>query len=307
MAYLVKKRIGRKSYFYLVTSVKIRGKVKKFQVYVGTRRPSAAQRVSRSAELKKRILEFTRKVDPLAAVLSKSDIAAAEKAKKWYRWLSAQSPTVRQNYYEWFVTTYTYDSNAIEGSTLTLRETGLVLFEGISPPGRPLRDIRAAENHKRAFDWLLAYKGDVSKQLVLKLHKILTAGILPSEESGRLRRVQVYIRGAKEVPPRPAEVEPQLVGLLKWYKANKKRYHPVVLAAHFHAVFEKIHPFVDFNGRTGRLLLNFILMKAGYPPLDIRNKDRQRYYAAIRTAIGGELRPFVRLIIKYPRETAERR
>jgi len=305
MSYLVKKNIKGKAYFYLVSSIKIAGKSKKFQFYIGAKEPSTQKIREYSAMLKRRVEDFVLKTDPLLTIISKSNLRELEKVKKWYARLSAQSPAVRENYYEWFITTYTYDSNAIEGSTLTLRETAMVLFEGISPSGRPLRDVLAAENHKKAFDWLLRYKGDINKQFILRLHKILTTGILYPDESGKIRRVQVYIRGAKEIPPKPEDVVPQLKASLKWYNANKKKYHPAVIAARFHTAFEKVHPFVDFNGRTGRLLLNFILLKNGYPPIDIRNKDKQRYYDAIKAAINEDIKPTVRLVVNYLKESGK--
>ncbi|MEW6063212.1 MAG: Fic family protein [Nanoarchaeota archaeon] len=302
MVYLIKKKIKEKEYFYLISSVKIGDKVKKFQIYIGAKKPTHKKVLYYSNMLKNRIKEFTLKIDPLLTIIQKSDLKALEKSKKWYSKLSRQSPAIRENYYEWFITIYTYDSNAIEGSTLTLRDTSMVLFEGITPAGRSLRDILAAGNHKKAFDWILSYRGDINKGFILRLHKILTTGILSSSESGKIRKVQVYIRGSTQILPKPENVTPQLNALLKWYNANKRKYHPAVVASYFHTIFEGIHPFVDFNGRSGRLLLNFILLKNGYPPIDIRNKDRQQYYNAIKEAINGYIKPFVRLVVKYLKE-----
>jgi Fic family protein len=178
----------------------------------------------------------------------------------------------------------------------------MVLFEGISPPNRPLRDVLAAENHKKAYDWLVAYKGDVNQKMIFKIHEILSKDILNKYESGKFRQVQVYIRGSSDIPPRADAVEKEIIELVRWYKFNKRKYHPVVVAAFMHINFEKTHPFVDFNGRTGRLLMNFILMKNNLPPVDIRNKDRMKYYEAIKSGIHENLNPFVKLIIKYLKE-----
>lgn len=296
MAYLVRKEIRGKGYFYLVSSVRVGGRSKKFQRYLGPKKPSARELRRHSVALRRRVQEELRRRDPLLTLPSKAELKRLERVKRAYRDRLRQSPAVRENYYEWFITTYTYDSNAIEGSKLTLQETGMVLFESIAPPGRPLRDVRAAENHKKAFDWMVSCSGDLRMEFVLKLHRILTDGILPPSEAGRLRRVQVYVRGAEDVPPPPGDVEPQLRRLLQWYKANKRRYHPVVTAACVHVAFERTHPFVDFNGRSGRLLLNFVLLKHGYPPVDIRHRERLRYYRALRAAMGGDIGPFVNLV-----------
>ncbi len=306
MPHLIKKKVKGKEYFYLASSVKVSGKTKKFQVYIGSKKPLEKELRKYSAVLKRRVNGFALKSDPLLSIISEKESKDLESIKRAYKRLLKQSPAVKENYYEWFITTYTYDSNAIEGSMLSLRETALVLFEGLSPPGRPMRDIIAAENHKKSFDWMLSYKMGIDKRFILKLHKILTSGVLSPLESGKLRKFQVYVRGAEEIPPKPEEVELKLGELIKWYKINKTKYHPIVLASYFHSMFEKIHPFVDFNGRTGRLLLNFILLKHGYPPVDIRNKDKQRYYNAIRSAIVGNFKPFVALAIKYVKETGEK-
>lgn len=298
MPYLVRKKIKGKEYFYLVYSVNVGGWVKKFQRYLGPKKPSEREFRKHGALLKRRVEEFRLKTDPLLWLISRAELEELESIRKAYKKLSGQSPSVKENYYQWFVAAYTYNSNAIEGSTLTLRETAMLLFEDMSPAGRPLRDVLAAENHKKAFDWLLLYKGELSKRLVLRLHKILTAGILSSPESGKFRKVQVYVRGAEEIPPKPKDVEPQISTLLRWHKVNKRRYHPVILASYFHVAFEGIHPFVDFNGRAGRLLLNFILLKNGYPPIDIKNNEKLRYYNAIRSGIADNIKPFVRLVIK---------
>jgi Fic family protein len=302
MPYLLKKSVKGKTYYYLIANVRTAKGWKKIQVYAGAKPPTKQELSRYNLALKKRVDAYLKATDPLLRMIQPQDEKALEDVRKAYRKLLAQSPTVKEKYYEWFVTTYTYDSNAIEGSSLTLRETSAVLFEGIAPTGRPLRDIRAAENHKEAYDWMIRYKGDLSKQFILRLHKILTDGILEPNESGRIRKVQVYIRGAREIPPRPEDVEPRLAALLKWYKRNKKRYHPAVVASYFHGAYEGIHPFVDFNGRSGRLLLNFILMKNRFPPIDIRNKYRLKYYSAIAAAVAGDIKPLIRLVVGYLKE-----
>lgn len=302
MPYLIEKKIKGRKYFYIISSVKMKGRVKRFQSYVGTKKPSTKEFRLRAEALKRRVKEFLKKSDPLLSIIPDVELRGLEKSKSEYKRLMKRGSAVVENYYEWFVTQFTYDTNAIEGSTLTLRETAMVLFEGISPSGRSLHDVRTAENHKKAYDWMVSHKGDIDKQFILKLHRILTDGILKKECSGKIRNVSVYIRGAPERPPRPEEIEPQLRALIKWYNSGKRKYHPVVLASYFHTAFEGIHPFVDFNGRTGRLLLNFILLKNGYPPIDIRNEDKESYYNAIRAAVIGNIEPFANLVIRYIKE-----
>ena len=129
--------------------------------------------------------------------------------------------SVYENYYEHFVTEFTYDTNAIEGSTVTLQETALILFDKIVPEGKSIREISEVQNHKDAFDYMLAYKGDINRAFVLKLHKLLMHNIL-WKHSGRFRDVQVYVRGASFTPPKPQDVEKQFKQLMHWYRSNKK-------------------------------------------------------------------------------------
>ena len=114
----------------------------------------------------------------------------------------------------------------------------------------------------------------------------------------KLRDVQVFVRGSEINPPPPEVVEMELKELLKWYHRNKQRYHPIVVAGYFHIAFEGIHPFIDFNGRVGRLILNFILKKNFYPFADIKVEDRIEYLKAINDGLKGDLRPFIKLLIK---------
>ena len=297
MVYVTKKSISGKDYFYLVSNIKRMGKIKKVQIYAGSSKPAGKKLRGLKDVMELKLRKHLTDSDPLLGLNSQNDRNVIEKSKLFYSKISNFSPSVKRNYYEWFVSTITYNSNAIEGSSLSLRETSMVIFEGITPTGKSIEDVRAAENHKRAFDFILSYRGDIDKRFVLKMHKILAKDLLEPEESGKLRKVQVYVRGSGTIPPKPEEVPVQLKQLIGWCKNNKKRYDPAVLASYFHTAFEGIHPFVDFNGRTGRLLLNFILIKNGCPPIDIRNSDRLRYYGCIRSGIKGNVKPMCEMII----------
>jgi len=164
-----------------------------------------------------------------------------------------------------------------------------------------MREINEALNHKKAFDFILNYKGDINKQFILDLHSFVVKETLRKDlesQIGKFRTVQVYIRGAKWIPPKPEDVPNEMKTLLAWYSQNKKKLHPLILAAYFHTAFEQIHPFVDGNGRVGRLLMNFILHKNGYPMINIPNKIKQRYYSSLEKAhLEGDLRLFIDLLI----------
>jgi Fic family protein len=308
MSYAQEKTIKGKKYLYLVKTVRISGAWKKFTVYVGKGNLSK-ERLEKLKKKYSKILDhkaaiYLRLIDPLLGLLSKKQIDELEKIRAAHRKSRmAMSAEVRRRWYEWFLATFTYNTNAIEGSTVNLLETSMILFDKLTPPGKTMREIREVENHKKAFDYTMAHRGDVSKDFVCKAHRILSSEILEPTESGAFRDVQVFIRGAEIIPPKPEEVEKQFKKLMLWYRANKKRYHPVIVAAYMHTAFESIHPFVDYNGRAGRLLLNFILMKHSFPPVAIAYRRRAEYYRAIQAAISGNLKPFVRLVYKYLKET----
>lgn len=179
---------------------------------------------------------------------------------------------------EEFAIEYTYNSNAIEGNTLTLRETDLVL-RGLTVNQKPLRDHLEAIGHKEAFDFvgvLVKDNAPLSESIIKQIHYLVLSD--KKEDRGVYRRVPVHIMGAQHEPAQPYLIAPKMEQLLLDYAENDE--HIVTKLARFHIEFEGIHPFIDGNGRTGRLLVNLELMKAGYPPIDIKFTDRVTYYNA---------------------------
>lgn len=179
---------------------------------------------------------------------------------------------------EEFTVEYTYNSNAIEGNTLTLRETDLVL-RGLTIDRKPLKDHMEAVGHKEAFDYiceLVQEKSPLSEKVIKQVHFLVLAD--KRQDRGVYRRVPIRILGAQHEPVQPYLIQPKMEELLLEYGADQS--HIVTKLARFHIEFERIHPFIDGNGRTGRLLVNLELMKAGYPPIDIKFKDRLAYYQA---------------------------
>ena len=179
---------------------------------------------------------------------------------------------------EEFVVEYTYNSNAIEGNTLTLRETDLVL-RGLTIDQKPLKDHMEAVGHKEAFEYvseLVKENALISESVIKQIHYLVLAD--KKEDRGVYRRIPVKIMGAQHQPVQPYLIIPKMEELLWDYSENKE--HIVTKLARFHIEFEGIHPFIDGNGRTGRLLVNLELMKAGYPPINIKFTDRISYYNA---------------------------
>ena len=179
---------------------------------------------------------------------------------------------------EEFTVEYTYNSNAIEGNTLTLRETDMVL-RGLTIDQKPLKDHVEAVGHKEAFDFvrqLVRKNTPITERVVQQIHYLVLAD--KKDDRGVYRRVPVRIMGAQHEPVQPYLIAPQMERLMDRYSISTE--HIVTKLARFHIEFEGIHPFIDGNGRTGRLLVNLELMKAGFPPIDIKFTDRLSYYNA---------------------------
>jgi Fic family protein len=302
-------KIKDEEYHYLVENIRVgKNKWKKIKIYLGKGKKTKKEindLIRRNSKaLKDKVNEYLTASDPLFGLIKEKQIAELENIRKYnIKKIRKMGKIEWEKYYEWFVTQFTYDTNAIEGSTLSLIDTKLILFEDTVPKGKRLREINEAANHKEAFDYMLDYKGELTRKFILELHKKLMYNIL-WKYAGVFRDVQVYIRGAEIMPQKPKYIEKKFNSLMRWYASNKKKYHPIVIASYFHSVFESIHPFRDGNGRIGRLVLNFILKKNGFPMVDIKNKDKKRYYEALQKADNGNLRPFVNMIIKYLKEMA---
>lgn len=202
---------------------------------------------------------------------------------------------------EEFVVEYTYNSNAIEGSTLTLRETDMAL-RGLTIDKKPLKDHMEAVGHKEAFYFirdLVKEQTPLSEGVIKQIHSMVL--IDKKEDRGAYRRVPVRIMGSKHEPTQPYLIQQEMERLLKNY--NNSSEHIIPRLARFHIEFESIHPFIDGNGRTGRLLVNLELMKAGYPPIDIKFADRLAYYNAFdEYHVKHSLRAMERLFAKYVNE-----
>lgn len=183
-----------------------------------------------------------------------------------------------ERFTEEFVVEYTYNSNAIEGNTLTLRETDMVL-RGLTIDQKPLKDHMEAVGHKDAFYFvrdLVKEQTPLSESVIKQIHYLVLAD--KKDDRGVYRKVPVRIMGAKHEPVQPYLIQPKMEQLLETYRISTE--HIISRLAWFHIEFEGIHPFIDGNGRTGRLLVNLELMKAGYPPIDIKFTDRVAYYKA---------------------------
>jgi len=203
---------------------------------------------------------------------------------------------------------YTYESNRIEGNTLTLQETALVVNEGITISGKSLREHLEVKNHSDSIDFIRKIAEDeisFSKDLIHKIHSIILSSI-DSKNAGVFRQVQVMISGSRHNPPIPSLVEQKIDELLNYYHTNQSLIPDVLLAAEIHRKFVSVHPYIDGNGRTARLLMNLILVRSGFPIANIRgdSESRKHYYSALEVAhIDQNYEPFNFLVVNSVKES----
>lgn len=197
---------------------------------------------------------------------------------------------------------HTYHSDAIEGNTLTLQETKLVLEEGVTIGGKPLKDHIEARNDAEAFDLMISFVNSnvsITQDVIQRIHELVTKGLL--EDAGKYRTTNVRIAGSSTTPPDFSKIVKLMDEFIKDTKGLK--IHPLKKAAFIHYELVRIHPFVDGNGRVARLLTNLYLMEQGYPPIILKKTERQFYYKALNKANKGDLSLFADFIAKAVHES----
>lgn len=215
---------------------------------------------------------------------------------------------VMRNIHEHLIVEWTYHSNSIEGNTLTLTETKVVLEDGITIGGKSVKEHLEALNHRDAITLLediVKKKERFSERIIKDLHGIILRGI-DQENAGSYRKNKVLISGAIHIPPDPIFLDDQMKELIEWYHGEGKQMHAVDRAAILHSLFVKIHPFIDGNGRTARLLLNLELMKSGYVPVVIKKEQRLTYYQALdKSHVENDYTDFIQMISQLEKEALE--
>lgn len=204
-----------------------------------------------------------------------------------------------KNLDDWYRVELTYTSNAIEGNTLSRQETALIVEKGLTVSGKTLVEHQEAVNHAQAFDFVNTLaknsRAKFDEADVLDIHRLILQKI-DDVDAGRYRTMAVRIAGSNVVLPNAAKVPQLMQEFIAWLNTNRVS-HPVTLATDAHYKLVSIHPFIDGNGRTGRLLMNLLLLQAGYPPAVIRKADRLRYITALETGqLGGPLDAYYQLI-----------
>ncbi len=286
-----------KEYWVLIHSIRKGKKVIQKSKYIGKFLPPK----KRLEYLKKEFLkELT---EGKYNFFSREDVLKIEKNKNDYiEELKKMSPLEKEEKLREFVIRFTYDSSKLSGVDVTLRQTSLILKEGIIPKGfRNLRTIRELENHKKGIILITKYKGKFNLKFIKKLHFILFSGVNDSVK-GKLRselKRDVKISGTSFVPPKWNEIDRELKDFFKWYDLENRRLHALELVSLIHLKLISIQPFVDGNSRLSRLIMNWILWKKGYPLVDIPIEDIENYYDVLdKYQIEKNEKPFVNYIKK---------
>ena len=260
------RRRGQRTYYYLTHSYRQGGKVRKIERYLGSTKPLDVE--SLKAELRNELF-------------SKRFESALARARRIYLANLGRMPkTIREKELETFATQFTYDSNRIEGSSLTFRETALLLVDGITPSNRPLSDVQETLAHQRVFLDALRRTPELSLESLLGWHSELFRTTKPWL-AGKIRNYGVRIAGSNFVPPTPVELDFLLQDFFDWLKLAWKNLHPVLLAGLVHLKLVTIHPFGDGNGRVTRIAMNYVLYRKRYPMIDIPYTRRAGYYRAL--------------------------
>ncbi len=283
MVNVVKRRIGTQDYYYLYHDSK-KDKRKQHEVYLGKVIPE---------DIEDRKKNFGLDIE------RKEWLPELEKIYKNFKKEQKTIPlSIKEKNLKSFSVKFTYNTQRIEGSTLTLKDTTLLLDDGISPSNKPNNDIKETEIHQKVFLDVIKQKDDLSLTVVKKWHKKLFVQTKP-DIAGLLRNYNVGIGVSKFTPPPHTAVKLLVDGFFKWYNTSKKKLNPVELAALVHLKFVTIHPFGDGNGRTTRLMMNHVLNKFDYPLLDIDYGDRRSYYTALeKSQTKDDELPFLKWFMK---------
>ncbi|MBI4450704.1 Fic family protein [Candidatus Woesearchaeota archaeon] len=298
MAYVETLLRAGKAYYYLTKNVRIGSRSwRKFRVYLGNEKPSKKKLEAAARRIEREILVAGVVKQNPYPYLSDHDAETLQDLKEAYQAWSKHVPSgIKNKEYDDFVIRFTYNTNAIEGNRLTLRQTALILKDKVIPSGVRARDYNEAINGKECLDYLKQHSGDVDRRLLCKINELLvknTDVVYP----GRLRFFNVKIEGSKHLPPDHTLVKKEVRKMLQWYN-NHQKLHPFELATLLHAKTAWIHPFEDGNGRTARAAMNFILLKKGYPMMFIPYEKREAYYTALESYDSGDYKAYVAQMLR---------
>lgn len=307
MVHLSTKKIKGRDYLYAVKSIRLPGgAVATLDKLVKGKADLASPEVSAFFDRKEAEL-FARFYKAHCYPFKLRGEDALEKIElmrvEYKKILAKLSPNQLQDLFDRFTVNFTYESNALEGNSLTLKDVAIIVHERVAIKGKDLREVYDARNARNVIDLILKRKFKVNERDVLKMHAMLV------RDTGvpiGYKTVPNYLQGRQLLTTPPEEVKKEFGKLFAWFELNRKKMHPLQLAAKFHANFERIHPFEDGNGRVGRFLINVILVNSGYPPFIIRKTQRLSYFNALEDADNSRFQTIEQLFFERLKETHEK-
>jgi len=297
MVFTRKVKSKNKEYWILAHSIRKGKKITQKTRYIGKFLPPK----KRLEHLKKEFLSQLK--NEKHKYLLDEEVLKIEKKKKAYiSKIKKLSKLEKEKRLKEFMIRYTYDSTKLSGLNITLRQTSLILREGIIPKNfKSMRTAKELENHEKGIIAITKYKGILNLNFIRKIHKILFFGVEDSI-AGKLRselKRNVKIAGTSYVPPKHKELNKELKNFFKWYKSENRKLHALELASLVHLKLISLQPFVDGNSRLSRLLMNWILWKKKYPLIDIPIEDLEKYYNVLdKYQIEKKEKPFIDYIKK---------
>jgi Fic family protein len=290
MAFIEKQRHGNGFYYYLVKNVRLSSSsVKKVRIFLGTKIPPHEKLQALFREIEKKAPKpYSAKWLPADTVERLEDLHAAVIVLK-----SSPEETLPSD----FLARFTYNSNAIEGNPLTLRQTALILSDNIAPQGARTDDVVEVMNGGDAWEFVRDHKGSLSERFLQKIQYEVTKNT-KCRLQGKYRDSEVRISGSDWKPPAANEVRALMKQVVTEYGQSKRTLHPAELAAWLHNRLVQVHPFTDGNGRTARLAMNWVLVSKKFPPVIINVKNKEEYYSVIEAADRGNQKPFALFLSK---------
>jgi len=307
MASIKEKKIDGKKYYYLSKSIRMPdGKVKTIEKIISDRKKPLKALVKAHADFfikreKELFSNFAITKYQTDSVFSKKEIRKVEELKvDFQRTIKGLSKSQWKDVFDRFIANFTYESNAIEGNSLTLKDVSMVMFENRSIEGKDLREIYETRNSRKVMDLILKKKFDIKETDIIKIHKMLMKDI---DERTGYKQIPNYIAGKRIKLTPPEKVSQEMAVLLDWYETHIEDTHPLQVAAQFHGKFERIHPFEDGNGRVGRFLANILLVNNNYPPLIIRKSQRESYLKCLEDFDRGHAQNLERYFLNKYKDT----
>ncbi len=279
--YFKEKTIKGRKYKYAVKSVRLIDgkKISLEKIYKGEKKQDL-EKFFKQKEIEENI-KYSLKKYSKDYIINENEIKKIEEIRLNYRRVIKKIPkNSLRDLWDRFTANFTYESNALEGNSLTLKDVAIVMFENASIKGKDLREIFETRNSRKVVELIINNKLDVSHKDIIKMHKLLVKDL---DIQVGYKKIPNIILGRQIETTLPEKVYDEMTNLINWYNENKNTMHPIKIASIFHGKFEHIHPFEDGNGRVGRFLINIILIKNKYPPLIIRKSQRVSYLKVLES------------------------